>query len=761
MSRVPQADKNPKHYKYTAKHRIPSEIAKLAERGWKFFPLSRHDDTAFEERERGKVPPRGFTEWQHKATSDLAQLTQWARLYPGCNWALATGKPSGMVAVDIDGADGRVSRNVLEYDGFAFPATLTVTTGRADGGEHMYYALPADVEIRNNNSAKLGAHIDVRGTRGYVVAPGSTHATSKQYAFVDPETPLVPLPDWMIERLRQPAPPPSAADPDEDSTPKVSKGKRTNLLVSLAGTMHKRGMSSEAIEAALQAENAARCEPPLPEKKVRDIARDIVRRYPPIAQVIEMPKPKPAAPPIPVEEVARLTGKLIETCRTWILRFVVLGKAEVTVLAFWLLHSWAFDTAVMTPYIHVCSPEKESGKTTLLRVLKAVARSPRFSSSISASALGRVVGKDQPSLFLDELDAQMKGDREKAQDIRGVLNGGFEIDGTYTRCVGKNYDVVDFPTFSPKVLAGIGELWDTVESRAIRIEMRRRVLSEVVEPFRQRRIKEAAAPIAQGLQDWSGGVKAHLEPIEVADVPGLGDRQMDISEPLLQIAQLAGDEWREELATALQSIFKVSREDGSASATLLSDIRDIFATRTPPHIPSKELAAALNEIEGRPWADWSHGKGLSANNLARQLKKYKIYPHVIWVAGEASFRGYETSDFADAWKRYCPSPPVSTVRPLEPASPLDETEFSNRKASSRPYSSKTTETRMDSEVLHPYGSKAGGTGKEPVQARGGAPPQAAASRVNGRAKEAPGGDRKPVTSDLTGTTEEEEEGTVL
>jgi len=60
----------------------------------------------------------------------------------------------------------------------------------------------------------------------------------------------------------------------------VTKGNRTNRLVSLAGTLHKREMSVEAIEAALLAENAAKCFPPLEDTKVRGIAHDIPARYP-------------------------------------------------------------------------------------------------------------------------------------------------------------------------------------------------------------------------------------------------------------------------------------------------------------------------------------------------------------------------------------------------------------------------------------------------------------------------------------------------
>ena len=44
--------------------------------------------------------------------------------------------------------------------------------------------------------------------------------------------------------------------------------------------MRRRGMSLEAIEAALLAENAARCDPPLPEKEVLTIARSVSRYEP-------------------------------------------------------------------------------------------------------------------------------------------------------------------------------------------------------------------------------------------------------------------------------------------------------------------------------------------------------------------------------------------------------------------------------------------------------------------------------------------------
>lgn len=56
--------------------------------------------------------------------------------------------------------------------------------------------------------------------------------------------------------------------------------QRNHTLTSLAGTMRRRSMSQEAIEAALLVENKAKCQPPLDEDEVRSIARS-VGRYPP------------------------------------------------------------------------------------------------------------------------------------------------------------------------------------------------------------------------------------------------------------------------------------------------------------------------------------------------------------------------------------------------------------------------------------------------------------------------------------------------
>ena len=244
---------------------LPPEIVTAAGRGWHILPVQA----------RGKLPlVKG---WPEDATSDIAQLEVWQQQHPACNWGLATGTASGLVVIDVDGAEGRASLADLERQGFTLPATLTVTTGRTDGGEHRYYRLPSGVDIRNDQNGKIGAHVDVRGTGGFVVCPPSIHASGRQYHFIAPSALVADLPGWVIERLTVRPPMPTATA--QASSQAVGKGSRTKRLVSLAGTMHRCGMSLEAITAALLAENATFA-PPLPEARVRTIAADIVKRYP-------------------------------------------------------------------------------------------------------------------------------------------------------------------------------------------------------------------------------------------------------------------------------------------------------------------------------------------------------------------------------------------------------------------------------------------------------------------------------------------------
>lgn len=134
----------------------------------------------------------------------------------------------------------------------------------------------------------------------------------------------------------------------------------------------------------------------------------------------------------------------------------------------------------------------------------------------------------------------------------------------------------------------------------------------------------------------------------------LTDRQQDVVEPLLAIADAAGGDWPEQARRALVEIFAGRpAEDQSDGVQLLSDIHLIFTDRSIDRISSTDLSEALAQLEGRPWAEFASGKPITPNRLARLLSRYEIGPRNV-RDGAAQYKGYELAWFQDAFARYLP-----------------------------------------------------------------------------------------------------------
>ena len=139
-----------------------------------------------------------------------------------------------------------------------------------------------------------------------------------------------------------------------------------------------------------------------------------------------------------------------------------------------ILHTYVFEAAEFTPYIHITAPEKECGKSNLMDLLAAVAAVPAQSSGTTPAALVRIAHAMKPTIFIDEMDALLKGGKESGESIRGILNAGFRRGGVFRKCNATTHELEAFNTFCPKCPTGIGDLWDTVASRSIAIVMRRK-----------------------------------------------------------------------------------------------------------------------------------------------------------------------------------------------------------------------------------------------------------------------------------------------
>jgi hypothetical protein len=143
---------------------------------------------------------------------------------------------------------------------------------------------------------------------------------------------------------------------------------------------------------------------------------------------------------------------------------------------------------------------------------------------------------------------------------------------------------------------------------------------------------------------------------------------MDATESLVSIADLAGGEWPSKARTALASLCSdAQKNDESIGVKLLSDIRQVFEEKNIERISSTDLATALAEIETSPWCEWSKGKPITSNKVARLLKPYGIEPAGLRIK-DRSPKGYYRHDFEESWRLYLPQvalPPMQSATPQQ------------------------------------------------------------------------------------------------
>jgi len=175
----------------------------------------------------------------------------------------------------------------------------------------------------------------------------------------------------------------------------------------------------------------------------------------------------------------------------------------------------------------------------------------------------------------------------------------------------------------------------------------------------------------------------------------LSDRQQDGAEPLLAIADAAGDDWPSRARAALKELYSSNNAvDESRGVSLLSDIRDIFSETDKEDLSSKELVSALLKLEGRPWPALDQSAPITPNMLARLLAPFDIFPRNLRI-GSSVVKGYRKICFSDGWNRYLnlAAPPATGARgatALQPARELIQAQFNKKTPEPDVAASRTT-----------------------------------------------------------------------
>lgn len=347
-----------------------------------------------------------------------------------------------------------------------------------------------------------------------------------------------------------------------------------------------------------------------------------------------------------------MTGaELLDEVRAALTKYVVMpGDEAADAVALWIMATHAqaaFETATR---LAIISPEKRCGKSRLLDVIEATCHAPLLTVNISPAALVRAIGDVPPTILLDEADTVFGPKAaDSHEDLRGILNAGHARRRPYVRWDAAARRPEMCPTFAMAALAGIGNLPDTIMDRSVVVRMRRRASNETVASYRERRDGPALRELGKRLAAWAAGALDQLR-AAVPELP-VEDRAADTWEPLVALADLAGNPWPERARLACEVLCaEADDSQQSLGIKLLADLRTVFEDLG--RLSSAAIVSRLRELPESPWSSL-RGQPLDQRGLARLLLPYGVQGHVIRT-GETTARGLLATDLHDAWARYLP-----------------------------------------------------------------------------------------------------------
>ena len=265
----------------TVKTDVLEAALECARKGYPVFPLA-----------VGKKTPikKG---WPDSASSDEDTVREMFA-DTSYNLGVATGEVSRLLVVDVDSYKEEEGWRQLCSELSPLPDTYTVKT-RA-GGTHYYFEYPSGRGIRNS-AGKLAECVDIRAEGGYVVGPTSwvqqdDKGAAGKYDVIN-DVDLAELPEDWIGRLviisvsssAKGHSVPELIPPSKFTLPeRIPDGTRNETLIRYAGQLRNKGLAESAIESYVLIANRGRCDPPLDESEVLQIAQQYA------GQAVQLPE---------------------------------------------------------------------------------------------------------------------------------------------------------------------------------------------------------------------------------------------------------------------------------------------------------------------------------------------------------------------------------------------------------------------------------------------------------------------------------------
>ncbi len=187
---------------HSAPHPLAQAALSYAAAGMAVFPLA----------SRSKIPllskAEGGAGWKD-ATTNLDQVRAWWTRWPNANIGYAPRGRHLIIDLDLRHQGKEAWAQLIKY--IPMPETRRVKTGN---GYHLYFAMPEGLTLPSCDLP--GSTLEIKCETGYLLLPPSIHPDGPVYAWMNPDTPLAPVPDALIALLL----------PKKESTSQVWKQDR-------------------------------------------------------------------------------------------------------------------------------------------------------------------------------------------------------------------------------------------------------------------------------------------------------------------------------------------------------------------------------------------------------------------------------------------------------------------------------------------------------------------------------------------------------
>jgi hypothetical protein len=352
-------------------------------------------------------------------------------------------------------------------------------------------------------------------------------------------------------------------------------------------------------------------------------------------------------------------AELLDEVQAFLERFIAYPSPEAaTAHTLWIVHAHLVDSFENSPRLAFLSPEPGSGKSRCMELTEVLVPRPVLSVNSTVAYVFRKISDPAglPTLLMDEIDAIFtNGKGDGNEDLRGLLNSGYRKGATAGRAAirGKEIITEEWPSFCAVALAGLNQLPDTLMTRSIVIAMKRRRHDQAIQPYRRRVNHSEAVELYQRIAAFSESVRQDVSEAW-PDLPdGIEDRDADIWEPILAIADAAGGHWPTTARdAAVLMVADSQKKPATLGIRLLADIREVLGDRD--RISTNDLLHDLHQLDTAPWGNIK-GEPIDARFLARLLTKYEIPTNNTLKIDGVPTKGYYSKLFYDAFERYLPS----------------------------------------------------------------------------------------------------------